>query len=316
MSNKLDLTNKRFGKWTVIEEAERIPNNQGVLLRAWLCECDCGTRRVVRQSVLTSGNSTSCGCSRIGTKDRKLSKGKYENYIGQKYGRLTITGDAPKPNHVKNGRYVYCICDCSPDTIMIKNLSNIINGGTRSCGCLQKEQRSSQHGQNTYDLSHDGYGIGYDKKGNEFYFSLSDYNLISQYVWDVHSTRKYVISHKDNIIMHRLIMNAPDNSEVDHINSVKYDNRRENLRLTDHIGNRRNMPKRSERNPYPSVFPTKSGKWGVSIGYDGKKHNLGVYDDLNEAIKVKQQAEDKVFGEFSYANSQAIAAQYAIPEIN
>lgn len=48
----------RFGRWTLLNMAEddRRKNHQ------WLCRCDCGVERVVKQSHLRDGSSRSCGC--------------------------------------------------------------------------------------------------------------------------------------------------------------------------------------------------------------------------------------------------------------
>lgn len=55
--NFQDLTEKRFGRWTVIEFAARTKQT------FWSCQCDCGTRKVVNAGSLNSGRSTSCGCT-------------------------------------------------------------------------------------------------------------------------------------------------------------------------------------------------------------------------------------------------------------
>jgi hypothetical protein len=55
-----DLTDKQFGRWTVLSYAGKTP--KGVAL--WLCRCQCGTERVVRGGNLRSGMSTSCWCSK------------------------------------------------------------------------------------------------------------------------------------------------------------------------------------------------------------------------------------------------------------
>lgn len=57
-----ELVGQRFGRLTVLGEAERYrPNTRGSL-RRWLCRCDCGAERVVFQNALTSGVTVSCGC--------------------------------------------------------------------------------------------------------------------------------------------------------------------------------------------------------------------------------------------------------------
>jgi len=53
----IDLTNKRFGRLTVIRRHE---NRSGK--PAWLCQCDCGKTCVARGSDLHSGHHKSCGC--------------------------------------------------------------------------------------------------------------------------------------------------------------------------------------------------------------------------------------------------------------
>ncbi len=58
-SGVVDFSGLRFGKLTVLE---RIENKKGVAVTRWLCECDCGNRRIVYKAQLTNGEATSCGC--------------------------------------------------------------------------------------------------------------------------------------------------------------------------------------------------------------------------------------------------------------
>lgn len=55
---KIDLTGRKFGRWTVLGAAPRAYQTM------WLCECTCGTKRAVSGANLTTGHSTSCGCLR------------------------------------------------------------------------------------------------------------------------------------------------------------------------------------------------------------------------------------------------------------
>lgn len=68
MSNFQDLTGIKFNRLTVISRAE----NQGKNT-TWLCECDCGIRKIVRASSLKNGVVQSCGClyrEKIGSLNR------------------------------------------------------------------------------------------------------------------------------------------------------------------------------------------------------------------------------------------------------
>jgi hypothetical protein len=52
----------RFGRWTVVREAESTPRPGGRKTRQFECLCDCGNFRTVRLPSLTGGTSESCGC--------------------------------------------------------------------------------------------------------------------------------------------------------------------------------------------------------------------------------------------------------------
>lgn len=60
VKKRIDLSGKKFHRWTVISLSEITPAYQAM----WNCVCQCGTRAVIRSSSLTTGNSKSCGCHR------------------------------------------------------------------------------------------------------------------------------------------------------------------------------------------------------------------------------------------------------------
>ena len=59
MTRPLRLLDQRFGLWTVLERSTNDSRGQS----RWLCQCDCGTVRVVAGHHLNSGRSASCGCT-------------------------------------------------------------------------------------------------------------------------------------------------------------------------------------------------------------------------------------------------------------
>ena len=60
MSEAINLTDQRFGRFTAIHQAPSPrPSGNGAF---WLCKCDCGEERIVSGSQLRSGHSKSCGC--------------------------------------------------------------------------------------------------------------------------------------------------------------------------------------------------------------------------------------------------------------
>lgn len=58
-----DLTGQKFGKLTVIKQAEDYINKNGIHIARWLVKCDCGSDEfIVRGNKLKNGHTKSCGC--------------------------------------------------------------------------------------------------------------------------------------------------------------------------------------------------------------------------------------------------------------
>ena len=108
--------------------------------------------------------------------------------------------------------------------------------------------------------------------------------------------------------------NAKPGFDVDHISHVVEDNKKCNLRVISHAeNNRNNKLSKNNTSGVTGVYYEKSiHKWNAAIMIDGKKINLGYYKDIEDAIKVRKEAEEKYFGEFSYDNSMKIAEKNKI----
>lgn len=120
-------------------------------------------------------------------------------------------------------------------------------------------------------------------------YSEEDHELISKYNWGIDSTRGYVVTHFNYVCirMHRLIMQAPDNIPVDHINGNKLDNRRENLRLSNSVENGQNKSKRANTtSKFLGVSYLKEEQtFRARITIDGKAVLIGTYvDEIDAAI--------------------------------
>lgn len=86
---------------------------------------------------------------------------------------------------------------------------------------------------------------------------------------------------------------------LDHKNGIKSDNRICNLREADCVQNGRNRRTSvTNRTGVSGVFKVRSGRYRVDIKLPECRLNLGTYDTLDEAIRVRRQAERRYFGEF------------------
>lgn len=135
MGKLIDLTGKRFGKLTVICRSEN-KNNKAM----WMCQCDCGNKKIISGHHLRDGSTKSCGC---------LYSEKLLDITGKKFGKLTPI--KPIGKNKRNQVIWLCKCDCGKlyETVA----SYIVSGNTRSCGC-SRMKNGEIHNQRLYNIWH------------------------------------------------------------------------------------------------------------------------------------------------------------------
>lgn len=241
--------------------------------------------------------------------------GKFIDLTGKRFGKLTVIERSE--DHIQpSGQHCtmwLCKCDCGNE-VSVRG-SDLKYSKTRSCGCLHGENLEKygikNKKYNTYNLSGE-YGVGYTSKGEEFYFDLEYYDKIKDYCWSFDSNGYLVTSeignNKKKIKMHRLIIDCPNEFDVDHKHGkeTRNDNRKSNLRIATSSQNmmNRSLGKRNKTGIVGVSWTTTFNKWLANIMLNGKNIHLGYFDKFEDAVKARKQAEEKYFGEWSYDNSQ------------
>lgn len=132
--------------------------------------------------------------------------------------------------------------------------------------------------------------------------SDSDYGWLSAYKWCI--SGRYAASRINGklIYMHRLIMDAPTGTTIDHVNGECFDNQRSNLRFATQKENTRN--KINHRiGSYKGVYwRNDTHRWQAKIMVDGKGIGLGCYQDHQEAARAYDTAARHYFGAFARTN--------------
>lgn len=82
---------------------------------------------------------------------------------------------------------------------------------------------------------------------------------------------------------------------IDHIDRNKLNNKWNNLRIVDHETNCKNRNVRIDNTSGITGVDIhkKTGKYQVRININKKRKYLGLYDNLDDAIKIRKEAEDK-----------------------
>lgn len=135
-----------------------------------------------------------------------------------------------------------------------------------------------------------------------------NYDRVSQFNWSIKNVDGYVGRATEcgsvTILLHRFILNAPDDKQVDHINNNPLDNRKENLRLCDQTQNNMNARKRIRASSrYKGVtFDRVNNKWRAQISINKKAKNLGRFNTEKEAALEYNRVAFQVYGEFAKLN--------------
>ena len=253
---------------------------------------------------------------------------KNETIIGNRYGKLTVVAESPRKT--KNGKRLWmCLCDCQtglPEeerkyVIATKSDLERDKKGIKSCGCLKKEMAIingiKKRKQNTFDLESEEYAIGYTTKGERFIFDKEDYDLVKTHYWAYSSDgfNKYVKADRSRIdkytskFMHVAIMDYhyhngfKRGTHVDHINGDTTDNRKINLRYVNDVQSAYNRKRRKDNSSgFKGVhFHKSTKKWQAAINANKKRIYLGLFENKEDAIIARMEAEKKYFGEYSRA---------------
>lgn len=125
---------------------------------------------------------------------------------------------------------------------------------------------------------------------------LDDIDVVSKYKWSLHNNG-YVrgVHNKKTIYIHRIIMNANSEEEIDHINLDKLDNRKNNLRNCSHSQNCWN---RKSTNKGIRVREDLNKKYVSRITLNGVTKHLGYFHSREEALAARIEAEKKYHGEY------------------
>lgn len=262
--SRFDICRRRFGKLVAVE---RISGQNSKAM--WQCRCDCGTVKNVSYHCLVSGATKSCGCSRAEAKSKDLS--------GMRFGRLTAieaTGDR------QNGcRLWRCRCVCGRETIVTSNA--LLSGNTKSCGCLSVEVKRAA----SMDIRGQRFGklialapTEERRNGSVVWQCQCDCGRECRYPLKTlrqGSAKSCGCLKGENDTLQRSLHYVEDTC-IEFIDNVRKSNDGEHHRGVDY----------------------QHGKWRARITFRKRNYYLGSYVQLTDAMRVRKEAEEALFGGF------------------
>ena len=279
------MEGQRFGQWTVLDNF--IMTDRGE--RKWLCRCSCGTERHVVERSLRSGSSTSCGCQ------RKMESGKSRgrDLRGMVFGELTVLDKSETP-HKNGGTWWRCLCACGSEYEVPGTL--LATGKRTHCGSRIHERK-----YRTVDIS-----------GKRFS------SLVALYPTDQRDSRGFVIWHcrcdcgntvdvSYNALLYTNVKSCGCRKKAHCQNLGDY------LTYTD--GTSIDMI-RSKKVPTNNTTGHKGvyfikGKYVAKIVFQKKAYYLGVYEEIQDAVQARKEAEEILFdGVSAYYDEFNAAARW------
>lgn len=195
------------------------------------------------------------------------------------------------------------------DTVFARGRVNGVHVRCRSCRAdiaARKSPSPVNHGDGTLSVPLTG--------GKFALIDEVDWSIVSRHCWHVRNGRNtlYAVANEyipetkggRKIWMHRLITDAPDGIQVDHINRDGLDNRRCNLRLATPVENQRNRPgKKNGTSVYKGVsWSSQHSKWRAQIYHDQRQHFVGLFHDEIDAARAYDSRAKEIHGRFAYLN--------------
>lgn len=216
---------------------------------------------------------------------------------GQRFGKLVVIKET---NERRSSFVVWeCLCDCGKTINVPSGYLRI--GDTKTCGkCLE----------NVWQVDGNICKCEVKKQNGEsivFIIDIEDYEKLKNFKWYIsHGYPVTPVKNKNNIPIHRYLLNPNDDMDVDHINHNTLDNRRINLRICTTSQNVINkcMQSNNTTSNIGIWWDKRTNRWAAEISVNKKKYFLGRFKIKEEAIEARNKATIKYHGEYAYREAE------------
>lgn len=222
----------------------------------------------------------------------------------------------PIGKHKKMRRYfkIQCLkCGEIMETSEIL-LKHNRTGQCKHCRSNKGRMKGNPQNHNQYDFC-GNICIGYTNSGEQFFVDKEDYDKIKDYCWHINA-RGYVTTQKNKkkILMHRFLLNVPDDKDVDHNNRIRNWNLKDNLTIvTKKENNQNNTTYKNNTSGATGVYFDKtSGLWKTYINIGKQRIYGGKFTTMDDAINNRKELETKYFYYLNELNKKGYSLNYKI----
>ena len=243
------------------------------------CVCHCGEVFTSLKDNIIKGKTKSCGCNRVESSKKNNLDLLLDRYIGKTFGNLTVNSlHSRKKVSPKRTKILWnCVCDCGKE--VVRSHKVILYNTEASCGCVSKSMNYHGHSYSKTYKIWTGIIQRCTNERDKNYHQYGDRGIEVCSRW-LESFENFLEDMGE----------CPDGLSIDRIN-VNGNYEPSNCRWT--TSSVQGFNKRSPKNTIgvTGVNMVK-GKYKVFIG----RNYLGSFTSLEEAVKVRKEAEIRVYG--------------------
>lgn len=197
----------------------------------------------------------------------------FEDMTGRRFGRLVVLEKIKE-----SGKAKYKVrCDCGREKVVLAD--NLRRGMTTSCGKCYRETKEFAMSR-VKDITGKRFGrlVVIKELGNRKVLCKCDCG-------------KEKIINKSHLVdgdirsCGCLLRNQAKNNQEKYYQDGTYISALKNTEATS----------RSKSGVRGVCWHSGRGKWRASIGFKGKNYELGLFDDIHDAIKARKEAEDRFY---------------------
>lgn len=246
------------GKLTVKERTPEKKNGYSF----WRCECECGGEICLDTRTLQRRTVKDCGCETVVKPGQK-------DLTGIRFGKLICI--EPTYERGSHGGTIWkCQCDCGNSCLAVS--TQLTHGYKKSCGCLSHPPLKDFIGKCFHMLK----VIGYAGKRDGMHYWLcrcdcGNETIVGQTLLQTGKTKSCGCLQKKQIY--------------------------ENLKLSDGTSvtileaSKRRLLK-SNKSGYTGVYQGPDGKWIAQITFKRKTYHLGIFKDIQDAVRARKRGEE------------------------